>query len=184
MDTEGDVRRREGDVGGEQGDVPTWYRTRCHWGQGDVQGDVHFRRCQHPGHNVPVSTQGAAMLRPSEDTLQSPDASTFSTVGRSAASPFRRAVSSSSGREQASPEVQIVLVTGGGLELPLVESPRQAARLLEVVAEMAADTGGDRPSRSRDIAARRPGPVRVGQMLDRVRVIVRRGTSPEGGDAA
>lgn len=130
------------------------------------------------------STQGAAMLRPSEDTLQSPDTSTLSRVGRSAPLPFRRAISSSGGPDQAPPDVQIVLVTLSGLELPLAESPGQTARLLEVVSEMAADTGRDKPPSCRNIADRRPRPVRVDQMFDRVRVIVRRRTSTEGGDAA
>ena len=124
------------------------------------------------------------MLRTPEHTLQSPDGSALSRVRRSAPSPFRRAVSGSSGRDQELPEVQIVLVTRGGLELPLVESPGQAARLLEVVSEMAADTDRDKPPRSRGIADRRPRPVRVDQMFNRVRVIVRRGTGTEDGDAA
>ena len=64
-------------------------------------------------------------------------------------SPFKRAVSGSSGLDQTPPDVQIVLVTQGGLELPLVESPGQVARLLEVVSEMAADTDRDRPLMSR-----------------------------------
>ena len=125
------------------------------------------------------------MLRPSEDTLQSPDASTLSRVGRSAPSPFKRARQQLvSVTDRTATDIQIVLVTPGGLELPLVESPGQTARLLEVVSEMAADTDRDRPRRTRALADRRPRPVRVDQVFDRVRVVVRRDTSTEGGDAA
>ena len=44
---------------------------------------------------------------------------------------------------QTSPDVQVVLVTEGGLELPLVASPAQIARLLESVSEMAAGVDRD-----------------------------------------
>jgi hypothetical protein len=49
---------------------------------------------------------------------------------------------------------------------------------------MAADTVQDKPPSCRNITDRRPRPVRVDQMLDRVRVVVRRGTRTEGGDGA
>lgn len=136
--------------------------------------DIRDRTCR-------CSTQGAAMPRSLEDTFQSHNTSTLSRVGRSAPSPFRRAVNGSGGPDQAPPDVQIVLVTQSGLELPLAESPGQTARLLEVISEMAADTGRDKPASCRNIADGRPRPVRVDQMFDRVRVIVRRGTSTEGG---
>jgi hypothetical protein len=68
-------------------------------------------------------------------------------------------------------------VTEGGLELPLVASPAQVAQLLESVSEMAAalDPDGLLLSPGRD--DRRAHPVRVDQVLSRVRVVVQRGTS-------
>jgi hypothetical protein len=81
---------------------------------------------------------------------------------------------------QPSPEVQVVLVTEGGLELPLMASPSQVDRLLESVSEMAAGVDRDGLLRSPGTADRRPQPVRTVLVLGRVRVIVRRGTSAEG----
>jgi hypothetical protein len=124
------------------------------------------------------------MLRPSDSTFQSPDASTLARVGRCVPSPFRRAVIGARGLDQTTLDVQIVLVTRDGLELPLVESPGQAVRLLEVVSEMAADTDRERPRRNLSTAERRPRAVRIEQVFDRVRVVVRRDRSTEGGDAA
>ena len=46
---------------------------------------------------------------------------------------------------QTSPYVRLVLVTEGGLELPLVASPVQVARLLDIVSEMAAGVDRDGP---------------------------------------
>ena len=124
------------------------------------------------------------MLRPSEDTLQTPDTSTLARVGRSGTSRINKPVSRSVSHDRTATDIQIVLVTPGGLELPLVESPGQTARLLEVVSEMAADTDGDRPRRTRGLAGPKPRRVRADQVFDRVRVVVRRDTSVEGGDAA
>jgi hypothetical protein len=152
--------------------------------EGDVEGDVASEDVDIRDTTCRCSTQGAAMPTSLEDTFQSHVTSTRSRVGRSAPSPFRRVVSGSGGPDQAPPDVQIVLVTQSGLELPLAESPRQTARLLEVVSEMAAYTGRAGPPSCSNVADRRPLPVRVDQLFDRVRVIVRRGTSTEGGDTA
>jgi hypothetical protein len=124
------------------------------------------------------------MLRPLEGVLQSPDTPILSGAGQRGSSPFKKSVTGSIGVCETSGGAQIVLVTRGGLELPLVESPGQTARLLEVVSEMAADADRDRPPGNRDIAKQRPRPVRTDHVFDRVRVIVRRGTGAEGGDAA
>lgn len=92
-------------------------------------------------------------------------------------------VRETSGQEdyaRTSPDIQVVLVTEGGLELPLVASSAQVAQLLESVSEMAAglDPDGLLPSLGR--ADRRAHPVRTDQLLSRVRVVVQRGTSAEG----
>ena len=79
--------------------------------------------------------------------------------------------------------MRVVLVTEGGLELPLVESPGQVARLLECVSEMAAGIEEGGPSRDRIIADQRPYAVPMHRVLQRVRIVVRRGISTEG-DAA
>jgi hypothetical protein len=81
---------------------------------------------------------------------------------------------------QFSRDVQVVLVTEAGLELPLVASPAQIARLLESVSEMAAGVDRDGLLPSHGIADRRPHSVRTHQVLSRVRVVVQRGASTEG----
>ena len=124
------------------------------------------------------------MLRPLEGMLQSPDTPFLSGVGQIGSSPFKKSVTGRTGLHETSREAQIVLVTRGGLELPLVESPGQTARLLEVVSEMAADADRDRSLANRDLADRRPRPVRTDQVFDRVRVVVQRCPHPRGGDAA
>ena len=124
------------------------------------------------------------MLRPLEGMLQSPDAPILSGVGQMGSSPFKKSVTGRTSLHETSREAQIVLVTRGGLELPLVESPSQTARLLEVVSEMAADTDRNKPLRTRDTADRRPRPVRTDQVFNRVRVVVQRCPHPRGGDAA
>ena len=124
------------------------------------------------------------MLRPLEGMLQSPDPPILSGVGQMDSSPFKKSVIGRTSLHETSREAQIVLVTRGGLELPLVESPGQTARLLEVVSEMAADADRDRSLANRDFADRRPRPVRTDQVFDRVRVVVQRCPHPRGGDAA
>jgi hypothetical protein len=124
------------------------------------------------------------MLRPLEDMLPSRDTPILSGVGQMVSSPFKKSVTGRTGQHETSREAQIVLVTRGGLELPLVESPSQTARLLEVVSEMAADTDRDRPLENRYFADGRPRPVRTDQVFDRVRVVVQRCPHPHGGDAA
>jgi hypothetical protein len=124
------------------------------------------------------------MLRPSEDTIRRHDPSTLSRVGRSGSSPFKRSVTGPISHDRTSREAQIVLVTRGGLELPLVESPDRTARLLEVVSEMAADADRNRSLETRDTADRQPRPVRTDQVFDRVRVVVQRCPDTPGGDAA
>jgi hypothetical protein len=80
-------------------------------------------------------------------------------------------------------DVQIVLITQAGLELPLVESPDQVDCLLEVVSEMAANTKRGTGMQGPTVGDRRPHPVRVEQVFDRVRVVVQR-RSTTSGDAA
>jgi hypothetical protein len=94
-----------------------------------------------------------------------------------------RLVHGTSGQDelaQPSPDTQVILFTEGGLELPLVASPEQIARLLESVSEMAAGIENDGLLLSPGTAGRGPRPVRTDQVLSRVRVIVQRGTSAEG----
>jgi hypothetical protein len=79
--------------------------------------------------------------------------------------------------------VQIILVTEGGLDLPLVESPGQTARLLECVSAMAAGVEVNGPMRDPVIAEQRPYAVPMHRVLQRVRIVVRRDASTEG-DAA
>jgi hypothetical protein len=81
--------------------------------------------------------------------------------------------------------VQVILVTEGGLELPLVASPVQVARLLDSARE--GGSGGDRdgplPSSPDGRRGGAPRRVRADQLLRRVRLVVRLGTSI-GGDAS
>lgn len=134
------------------------------------------------------------MLGPSEDEVVSPDSVTSLSawqVGPSA--PFNRAHGQSmrlvrgsdapDERDQAPPDVQIVLITQGGLELPLVDSPGQVAHLLQTVTEMASDIARGGPKMRPTTADQRPHPVPTGQVLDRVRVVVRWSESTNG-DAA
>jgi hypothetical protein len=131
------------------------------------------------------------MLKLSKDEAARSDIVTLHMVGRVSPSPsFTRAHEQSmqlvrgsvvhEERDQTPPDVQIILITQGGLELPLVDSPGQVARLLEAVSEMAADIDRDGPMMSPSIANRRPHPVRTNQVLDRVRVVVRRCPSTSG----
>ena len=149
--------------------------------EGDVEGDVHSDDGESPDTTFRHSTKGAAMLRPLEGMLQSPGLPILSGVGQMSPSPFKKSVTGRTSLHETSREAQIVLVTRGGLELPLVESPGQTARLLEVVSEMAADADRDR---SLENADRRPRPVRTDQVFDRVRVVVQRCPHPRGDDAA
>ncbi len=124
------------------------------------------------------------MLRPLEGMLQSPNTPILSGVGQMGSSPFKKSVTGRTSLHETSREAQIVLVTRGGLELPLVESPSQTARLLEVVSEMAADADRASSLENRYFADRRPRPVRTDQVLDRVRVVVQPCPHPHGSDAA
>ena len=136
------------------------------------------------------STLGDTMPGPSSAADRRPDSSTCPRAGRGTPTPVKRAheeplrlVRGTSGRDecaQTSPDVRVVLVTEGGLELPLVASPAQVARLLESVSEMAAGVDPDGLLLSHGRADRRPHPVRMDQVLSRVRVVVQRGTSTEG----
>ena len=104
------------------------------------------------------------MLRPSEDAVGRPDTVTFPSVGRRMSSPFKRGhqlVGRSRGLGQASLDVQIVLIAQGGLELLLVESPRQTARLLEIISEMAANIDWDGATKDPAVADGRPHPART-----------------------
>ena len=130
------------------------------------------------------------MPGPSSAADRRPDGSTCPRAGRGTPTPVKQAheeplrlVRGTGDRDecaQTSPDVQVVLVTEGGLELPLVASPAQVARLLESVSEMAAGLDPDGLLLSHGIADRRPHPVRTDQVLSRVRVVVQRGTSTEG----
>jgi len=133
------------------------------------------------------------MPNPSAPSDNSPQSSTQPRSGRrpstlfsQAREPSKRLRRESNGPDQRtriSPDVQIVLVTEGGLELPLVESPGQTARLLEYVAAMAAGIEVNGPLRDRIVADQRPYAVPMHRVLQRVRIVVRRDTSTEG-DAA
>jgi len=163
----------EGDVGGREGDVAVGRVTSPRGSdpvirsQGDIEGDVHSDDGESPDTTLRRSTKGAAMLRPSEDALQTPhlDArkgwAKWHISNQQARQPICQP-------RRTATDIRIVLVTPGGLELPLLESPGQTARLLEVVSEMAADTDGD--SRGGP-GTRRPetAPSSSDQVLDRVR---------------
>jgi hypothetical protein len=133
------------------------------------------------------------VLRPSLATAISPDGSTDPRTGRGSPRPFREAreqtiqlacrTNGSDERAQISPDVRVVLITEGGLELPLVVPPGQVARLLECVSEMAAGINQDGPLQAPFIANQRPRPVRTQRVLQRVRVVVHRGTSTEADGA-
>jgi hypothetical protein len=157
---------------------------------GDVAGDGH------PDHGGCRSTRprrmtvGDTMPRTSSAGDGRPDNSTCPKAGRGTPRPVKQAredplrlVRGTGGRDecvQTSPDVQVVLVTEGGLELPLVASPVKIARLLENVSEMAAGVDRDGLLQNPGLAGRRPRPVRTDQVLSRVRVIVQRGTSTKG----
>jgi hypothetical protein len=129
------------------------------------------------------------MPGPSSAAHKRPDGSTCTRAGRATPTPVRKAheeplrlVHGISGEDeccQPSPDTQVILFTKGGLELPLVASPAQVARLLESVSEMAAGVGRDGLFLSPGTADRRPHPVRTDQVLSRVRVVVQRDTSFE-----
>jgi hypothetical protein len=82
-------------------------------------------------------------------------------------------------------DLRLVLVTASGFEVPLVASPAQAARLLRSSGETdAADQRGDGdPGGLRNRRVRRPRPVPVDQLLNRMRLVSRFET-PLGGGAA
>jgi hypothetical protein len=83
---------------------------------------------------------------------------------------------------RTSPDVQVVLVTEGGLELPLVASPAQVARLLDSARE--GGSGNDRdgllPSPTKDNQREVARRVRADQLLGRVRVVIRPCTVTRG----
>jgi hypothetical protein len=131
------------------------------------------------------------MPGPSSAADRRPDSSTCPRAGQGTPTPFKPAheeplqlVRRTGDRDecaQISPDVQVVLVTEGGLELPLVASSAQVARLLESVSEMAAGLDPDGLLLSTGGRAdRRSHAVRSEQVLSRVRVVVQRGTSTEG----
>ncbi len=130
------------------------------------------------------------MPGPSSAGDRRPESSTCPRAGRGTPRPVKQAheepfrlVSETCDRDdcaQISPDVLVVLVTEGGLELPLVASSAQVALLLESVSEMAAGLDPDGLQLSHGKADRRPHPVRMDQVLSRVRVVVQRGTSTEG----
>lgn len=120
-----------------------------------------------------------------------PDSSTSPNAGQGALAPAER---TSEGhlrllpgsddpheRRRAPSELQVVLVTEGGLELPLVASPPQVARLLH----SASETGHPDECDGRPVSSPNGGRlgarhrVRTDQILSRVRVVIRPGTSAE-----
>jgi hypothetical protein len=82
-------------------------------------------------------------------------------------------------------DLRLVLVTASGFEVPLVATPAQAARLLRSSAEAdAADQRGDGdPEAPKSRRVRRPCPVPVDQLLNRMR-LVRRFETPLGAGEA
>ncbi len=182
--------RAQGDVGHRKGDVPptgilTKALRRVTMGVTRVRmmGGVRSTRPR-------PSTLGDTMPGRSSAAERRPDSSTCPRAGRETPTPFKRAreepfrlVSGTSDRDecvQTSPDIQVVLVTEGGLELPLVASSAQVSRLLESVSEMAAGLDPDGLLQSLGRADRRAHPVRMDQVLSRVRVVVYRGTGAEG----
>ena len=130
------------------------------------------------------------MPGPSSAADRRPESSTCPRAGRGAPKPVKQAheepfrlVRGTGGRDecaQTPSDIQVVLVTEGGLELPLVASPAQVGQLLESVSEMAAGLDPEGLLVSLARADRRAHPVRMDQVLSRVRVVVQRGTSAEG----
>ena len=118
-----------------------------------------------------------------------PDGSTCPSVREGSPTPVKQAheeplrlVPGTGARDecaQPSLAVQVILVTEGGLELPLVASPMQVVRLLGSVSEMAAGVDGHELLQIRGAADQRPHPVRTDQILSRVRVVVQRHESFE-----
>jgi hypothetical protein len=82
-------------------------------------------------------------------------------------------------------DLRLMLVTESGFEVPLVASPAQAARLLRSSGESdAADQRGDGdPGGPRNRRVRRPRPVPVDQLLNRMRLVSRFETPLGGGTA-
>ena len=130
------------------------------------------------------------MPGPSSAAEKRPDRTACSRAGRGALTPAERTgqgplrlIRGSRGpneRPRTPPDMQVILFTEGGLELPLVAPPVQIARLLDSVSEMAAGVDRDGLLLCPGLADRRPHPVRTDQILSRVRVVVQRGTSTEG----
>jgi hypothetical protein len=182
--------RAQGDVGDRKGDIPSTgivtralQRVTLRVTPIRIMGGVRSTR---PGQ----STRGDTMPGPSSAANRRPNSSTCPRAGRGTLTPVKqgqkerlRLVRGTGGRAecaQTSPDVQVVLVTEGGLELPLVASPVQVAQLLESVSEMAAGVDCDGLLLSPGLADRRAHPVRMDQVLSRVRVVVQRSTSTEG----
>ena len=84
--------------------------------------------------------------------------------------------------EPTKPGVEVVLITEAGLELPLVASTMQVARLRDGVRNVAFDDGGN----GLPVAAPRSGqrgsppPVPTEQILSRVRIVIRPATCTSG----
>lgn len=83
------------------------------------------------------------------------------------------------------PDAEVILMTEGGLELPLVASPMQVARLRDAVRRVAfGDANKALPMAAPSSGQRGgPPPVPTEQVLSRVRIVIRPSTCT-GGEAS
>lgn len=179
----------QGDVGDRKGDIPPTGIVAKALRRVTLRV-THVRTMGGVRSTRPRQSMGDTMPGPSSAADRRPDSSTCPRAGRGTPTPFKRAheeplqsargTSSRDECAQTSPDIRVVLVTEGGLELPLVASSAQVAQLLESVSEMAAGLDPDGLLLSLGRANRRAHPVRMDQVLSRVRVVVQRGTSTKG----
>jgi hypothetical protein len=84
--------------------------------------------------------------------------------------------------EPTDPGAEVILITEGGLELPLVASTMQVARLRDGVRRVAFDDGGNGHPVATPACGRRgsPPPVPTERILSRVRIVIRPTTCNSG----
>jgi hypothetical protein len=159
---------------------------------GDVEGDARPDDGSCLEHEAPAVDPGGTMPGPTFIAERRPDSTKWPRVVREPTPPAERTgqepfqLDRESGGPsevpRSGPDVRVTLFTEGGLELPLMASPAQVARLLTSVVEMATvDNGDGLPLCSKPADWRVPHPIPPAQVLRRVRVVIRPMASSEGG---
>jgi hypothetical protein len=138
------------------------------------------------------SNRGGAMPEPSSTGKRRPKGTTCSRTARgmparvegSVHVPLRLVRGTRDSDEEAptGPGTEVILITEADLELPLVASPMQVARLKDGVRQVAfGDANKGLPMATPSSGQREgPPPIPTDQVLSRVRVVIRRSTRTEG----